>query len=85
MLLLFSLFAAIKSRLTAANQEMIDKIIKKYSTYFEEFKTNSGECCYYYVFFVFRRIAIILLIFLIPQKEIQLSISLSMALAVIYM
>lgn len=63
----------------------IEKLFKKYSTYFREFKSDAAECCCYYLFFIFRRIGIIVLAFLVPYKELQLSISVTMTLAVIDM
>lgn len=58
--------------------------IQKFGTVFVEFKSQGRAYNFYYVLFIAKRVAIAICVFFIPEAYIQLSITLILCLAVIF-
>lgn len=60
------------------------KIKNEYGEIFDEFNQNQVSCCLFYVIFIVRRVVISVIILFLNIPEVQISISVSLCLAVKY-
>lgn len=72
----------IRKRQGLSEKEEIEIFYSNFGTFFEEFKGDGLSNWLFYLLFIFRRIAMIICIFLVENPVLQLTIYFSFALSV---